>query len=71
MNMQPTDEQIDALRQFAHCNGRNWKATLRHCWESGNWDACPSHVEAGYLQQVRNTLGPTWLVRYKLPKFVE
>lgn len=29
---------------------------------------CPAHVDFSLLQQVRNTFGPSWLMRYRLPK---
>jgi len=56
-------EQIAALRTFAQDNGRNWKSDLNHAWSTGDW----SHDyadNAGLLQQIRNTFGPSWLVKF-------
>jgi len=58
-----TVEQLAALRTFAQDNGRNWKRELNHAWSTGDW----SHDYAdnsGLLQQVRNTFGPSWLVKF-------
>ncbi len=63
-----TDEQMDALQQWAHRYGRNWKTHLRDAWMTGNYGGFEA---SNYLQQVRNNLGPSWLVRFRLPKFLE
>lgn len=52
-----TPEQRGALIAFAQEHGRNWKATLLAGWLRA---AFP-----GYLQQIRNSFGPEWLM--KLP----
>ena len=68
---QPTAEQIEALKKFARINGRTWKSCLRHAWETGRY---ADHGAAGYsnlLQQVRNNLGPSWLVRFQLPAYTD
>jgi len=61
----PTAEQLAALREYAALHGRGWKAALRADWMT----AC-EHVRnqehAGYLQQLRNTLGPKWLEGFRL-----
>lgn len=62
-----TDEQVDALLQWAHRNGRTWKSSLRDAWMTGDYGG---FEDANFLQQVRNNLGPAWLVRYRLPKFL-
>lgn len=64
-----TSEQLAALRTFAHDNGRNWKSALNHAWSTGNWSSDLAD-NSGLLQQVRNTFGPRWLVRFsfKVPK---
>ncbi len=72
MRQKLTDEQMDALQQFAYRNGRTWKSQLNRAWMTG----CYSEYEGGSqyasaLQQVRNEFGPTWLTNFKLPKFVE
>jgi len=59
----PSDEQKAALAKFAAANGRTWKQALGHCWMTGIYSRSD---DAGYLQQVRNQFGPSWLMRYKL-----
>jgi hypothetical protein len=54
----PTAEQIEVLRAYAKEHGRTWKADLNRDWMTGK--AC------GPLQQIRNQLGPSWLVRFSL-----
>lgn len=66
-NKQPTQEQLTALRAFAQREGRNWKEALRDAWMTGRY---PHHAQSGYLQQVRNQLGPRWLMNFKLDKEV-
>lgn len=60
---QPTAEEIDALRAFAAAHGRCWKAALRQRWMKANAPAI--------LHGLRNRLGPSWLVRFRLPADVE
>lgn len=60
-----TTDQLNALKAWAKLHGRNWKAPLRDAWMDGNYHGFDdSHL----LQQVRNTFGPSWLVRFVLPK---
>jgi hypothetical protein len=59
----PTPEQIAALREWAAIHGRNWKAPLRDAWMNGDYHG---FANSHYLQQVRNNLGPSWLVRFTL-----
>lgn len=60
-----TPAQLAALIRFAKAHGRCWKAPLRHAWETGVY---PSDQDTPSLQQVRNNLGPSWLVRFRLPR---
>lgn len=55
-----TSEQIEALKAYAREHGRYWKSALQDDWLSANCQ--------GPLRELRNTLGPSWLVRYRLPK---
>lgn len=64
-----TEKQMDAIQQFAHRNGRNWKSVLRECWMNGDYQS--EFIDSASLQQLRNEKGPTWLINFKLPKFVE
>ena len=53
-----TDQQAQAIADYATAHGRNWKMRLRNDWETGRASA--------ELQSVRNTFGPSWLVSYRL-----
>lgn len=55
-----TAEQMAAVKAYAAAHGRTWKAQLNYEWMSG--------TARGSLQQLRNTFGPSWLVRFRLPK---
>ncbi len=67
MKNTPTAEQMEALRTFAAANGRNWKQSLRHCWETGCYSDYSGTERSDLLQRVRNSFGPSWLVRFRLP----
>lgn len=67
----PSTEQIAALKGFAAINGRTWKSKLRQAWYDGNYG--DHGIEqygdmAALLQQVRNTFGPSWLIRFVIAK---
>jgi hypothetical protein len=64
----PTTEQIQALVAFARANGRTWKSKLNHAWMTGLYDDYPATDRCDLLQQVRNSFGPSWLVRFSLRK---
>jgi len=66
-NNKPNAEQLWALRTFAALNGRTWKSCLRHAWETGMYAEHGAADYSNLLQQVRNTFGPSWLVKFKLP----
>lgn len=59
-----TDAQKEALDAFRVSKGRNWKSALRENWERANYPGVSSD-HAAALQQLRNTLGPEWLNKYK------
>ncbi|QIN68067.1 hypothetical protein SBC1_81140 (plasmid) [Caballeronia sp. SBC1] len=59
-----TQEQQSALVAFATSHGRNWKSALRRLWDTGRDEREPN---GPLLRQVRNTLGPSCLVRYRVP----
>ena len=61
----PSTEQLEALKAWAALYGRNWKSPLRDAWMTGDYG---SFEQSNYLQQVRNTFGPSWLIRFRLPK---
>lgn len=59
------DEQLAALALYRDTHGRYWKRELNDAWATGNYG--PSD-DVGPLQQVRNTFGPSWLVRFSFTK---
>jgi len=56
---EPDAKQQAALAAFAALHGRRWKAELRRQWEAASTEP--------ELHRLRNTHGPTWLDRYRLP----
>ncbi len=63
-HLQATPAQIKALREYAARNGRLWKSKLRECWMTGSYERGDDSMN---LQQVRNNLGPSWLIRFRIP----
>jgi hypothetical protein len=63
MTKQISKEQLDALVMFAAEYGVRWKSSLRHAWETGDYEG---FEHSGWLQTVRNEFGPSWLVRFNL-----
>lgn len=57
-------DQLGTLRVFADANGRSWKSKLSVAWSTGRYDDYSGTDEYGLLQQVRNTFGPMWLVKF-------
>jgi hypothetical protein len=68
MKKELTKNQVLALSLFAMLNGRRWKECLRNAWCDGDYGRYGARGLDGYLQQVRNQFGPSWLIRYQLPK---
>jgi len=58
------DEQLAALREFADANGRDWKSKLNTAWSTGRYLAFGGTARSGQLQLIRNTFGPSWLVKF-------
>ena len=58
-----TDRQVNALRDYAVRHGRSWKRILNDAWMGE-----APHDDGPILRRLRNTHGPTWLDRYRLPK---
>ena len=56
-----TPEQLTAIQKYAIHLGRCWKSHLHNSWMNGIYDC----DDAGILQQIRNTFGPSWLVRFR------
>lgn len=59
----PTAEQLEAIKAFAKKHGRSWKQELNDAWMDGS-DA--QEPNGHLLRQVRNNLGPRWLIKFKL-----
>jgi hypothetical protein len=59
-----TDEQHEALKQYAAENGSTWKTKLAIDWQFARAQVNGQH--SALLQQVRNQFGPSWLVGFKL-----
>lgn len=59
-----TREQYEALLTFAQENGKRWKALLNVAWSTGRYDDYKGTDQYGLLQQIRNTFGPSWLVKF-------
>ncbi|MET3778095.1 hypothetical protein ABID20_003682 [Rhizobium alvei] len=58
-----TEGEVDALQDYAARHGRSWKRILNDAWMGE-----APHDVGGILRRLRNTHGPTWLDRYRLPK---
>jgi len=58
-------EHHAALKKYAADKGRKWKSELLHDWETGRDER---HSHGTHLRQVRNTIGPEGLMKYKLQK---
>lgn len=63
--IQPSAEQLNALCIFAASRGRTWKSKLNDCWMTGSYGFADDSMN---LQQVRNSFGPSWLVKFRLPQ---
>lgn len=55
-----TPEQLAVLQEYASQNGRTWKSKL--------WNEWMNATASWPLMQIRNQFGPSWLVRFRLPK---
>ena len=53
-------QQLDALRAYAGTHGGSWKERLRTEWIVASAEPLLHHL--------RNTHGPYWLERFKLPQ---
>ena len=57
-----TADEMDALRRYAAKHGRRWKSVLQEAWLGH-----PPYDDTGTLRTLRNTHGPSWLIKFKLP----
>jgi len=58
-----TKQEEAALEDYAARHGRSWKRVLNDSWMGEK-----PHDDGPILRKLRNTHGPTWLDRYRLPK---
>lgn len=63
-----TPTLLQALQSYAANHGRTWKSSLRQCWMTGQYG--PSDA-SNHLQQIRNSFGPSWLVKFRLPAMTD
>lgn len=70
MEYRLAEHQEDALRLVRYTEGRQWKARLRHFWETGNYPATYHEEITSILQHLRNAhwFGPTGLDKLRLGK---
>lgn len=59
------DEALKVLAQVKLELGRNYKSSIRTAWENGNYYEQGLENWTGPLQNIRNTFGPSWLVKAK------
>ena len=59
---QLTPDQLAAIKDYARSHGRSWKSDLNNDWMHGR--------TTGELQAIRNSFGPSWLVRFSLKKAI-
>lgn len=57
-----TADELAALQRYAARHGRRWKSVLNDAWQG-----LPPHDDSGILRTLRNSHGPTWLHRFRLP----
>lgn len=58
--------EMQAMKAWRHVYGRRWRAALGSAWERHRYDGVADrHVQA--LAYLRNTRGPSWLVRFRFP----
>jgi len=56
------DDQVVALSNFIHDQGRGWKAALDTAWTKGRY---PAGVDAPALQRLRNGAGPSVVMKLR------
>lgn len=61
-----TDEQLQALKDYAKAVGPEWKKRLSLDWMRAGTEVYELRDRYGLLQQVRNRFGPSWLRSFEL-----
>lgn len=67
----PNAEQMNALRLFAKANPKDWKKALSYLWYTGRYESGEYFLggaNPGYLQQIRNSFGPSWLQDFRFAR---
>ncbi len=57
---------VALLRQIRLLLGRNYKSSIRDAWMTGNYSGHCLDQWSSELQQIRNTLGPSWLAQVRI-----
>ena len=60
----PSEEQLHQLRRFAKAYGRRWRHMLLFVY----WPKADPLEDFPGLYALRNSHGPSWLSRFRLPK---
>lgn len=60
-----TEPEKRALKKYIRANGRSWKSELNLWWQN---PGTITDEDMRLLYCLRNTHGPTWLVKFKFPK---
>jgi hypothetical protein len=61
--MQTEQQALDTLRAVKSALGRNYKSAIRQAWMTGDYRGQLLQDWSSQLQQIRNSFGPSWLVR--------
>lgn len=57
-----SESELDLLRTVKAKLGRNYKSAIREAWMNGNYSNHGLSEWSSQLQNMRNNLGPSWLV---------
>ena len=60
-------EAIEVLVRVRKSAGHYWRRIVHECWHNGWYQMNHLGAFEGSLQRIRNTFGPSWLMRAKLP----
>ncbi len=64
-------QALSILAQVKAALGRNYKSAIRSAWIDGNYFGQNLKKWDGPLQNIRNTFGPSWLVKAQPPRVRE
>ena len=60
-------EAIEVLVRVRKSTGHYWRSIVHACWHNGWYRKNHLGEFEGALQNIRNTFGPSWLMKVKLP----